>query len=121
MREVLAEILRAEPGVELVGAAETAQEAIAAFETHRPEVVILDFYLRGSSGLEVLDAIKRRAPACQVVMFTSHDADAYREHCLAAGADHFFSKTRQDRELIQFLRTLGGAKPARAAKKNPRP
>lgn len=112
MQEILTESLRTVPGLELAGVAETATEAMAAFELHRPDVVILDLVLRAGSGLDVLHGIKRRAPTCRVLVFTGHDAEPYRTRCLAAGADCFFSKTRQYRELIQQLRDFGGAAPA---------
>lgn len=109
MQEILTEILHAVPCLELAGVAETGPAAIAAFELHRPDVVVLDLVLRESSGLDVLREIKRRAPNCQVVMFTGYDAEPYRTRCLAAGADHFFSKNRQHRELVQHLHALGAA------------
>lgn len=112
MQEILTESLQTVPGLELAGVAETATEALAAFESHRPDVVILDLVLRAGTGLDVLHGIKQRAPACRVLVFTGHDAEPYRTRCLAAGADYFFSKNWQLRELIQQLRNFGGAAPA---------
>jgi len=120
MQEVLTEALRSLPRLDLAGVAETATDACAAFELHRPDVVVLDLVLRGSSGLDVLHEIKQRAPACRVVVFTGYDSEPYRTRCLAAGADHFFSKNRQHRDLLQHLHDCGaepatGAGPADAA------
>ena len=112
MQEILTVFLQTVPGLELVGVAETATEALAAFESHRPDVVILDLGLRASTGLDVLHGIKQRAPACRVLIFTGYDEEPYRTRCLAAGADHFFSKNRQHRELMQLLHNLGGDAPA---------
>lgn len=47
MQEILTESLQTVPGLELAGVAETATEALAAFESHRPDVVILDLALPG--------------------------------------------------------------------------
>jgi DNA-binding NarL/FixJ family response regulator len=106
MREILTESLASLPGLEIAGVAETAPDAIAAFESHRPDIVILDLALRVGTGLDVLREIKQRAPACRVLVFTGHDQESYRQHCLGAGADFFFSKNRQHRELIQQLRAF---------------
>ena len=103
MQEVLTDAVRSMSRLELAGVAETATDARAAFELHRPDVVVLDLVLRASSGLDVLHEIKQRAPACHVVVFTGYDAEPYRNRCLAAGADHFFSKNRQHRELLRHL------------------
>lgn len=108
MQEILTESLQTVPGLELAGVAETATEAMAAFEAHRPDVVILDLALRVGSGLDVLHEIKQRAPACRVLVFTGYDEEPFRTRCLAEGADHFFSKIRQHRELFQHLHDLGG-------------
>ena len=108
IQEILTEFLQTVPGLELAGVVATATDALAAFESHRPDVVILDIALRVGSGLDVLHEIKQRAPACRVLVFTVYDEEPFRTRCLAAGADHFFSKIRQHRELIQHLHNLGG-------------
>ena len=121
MQEILTEIIQTMAGVELVGVAKTASGAMAAFGVHRPEVIVLDLGLRAGNGLDVLKQVKRRAPACQVLVFTNNDTEPYRDHCLAAGADRFFSKTQQYQELLEFLRKLGGAEPADSFRKSRRP
>jgi hypothetical protein len=52
-----------------------------------------------------------QAPAA-IQVVTGYDEEPYRTRCLAAGADHFFSKNRQHRALIQELHNLGGDAPA---------
>src|SRR5665213_3154494 len=112
VQEILTESLQTVPGLELAGVVATVADALAAFEFHRPDVVILDLVLRAGTGLDVLHGIKQRAPACRVLAFTGHDEEPYRTRCLAAGADLFFSKHGQYRALIQELHTLGGDAPA---------
>ncbi|HUR59310.1 MAG TPA: response regulator transcription factor [Opitutaceae bacterium] len=108
MREVLAISLASVLGVEIIAVAETAPDAIAACEGQRPDLVILDLALRVGSGLDVLREIKQRLPACRVLVFTGHDQLSYRQHCLGAGADFFFSKNRQQEDLIDQLHRLAG-------------
>jgi len=108
MQEIMTDALQGLTGLELAAVADTVADALAAFESHRPEVIILDLGLRTGSGMDVLLEVKRRAPACQVLVFTGCDAEKFRTHCLAAGADYFFSKHRQHDELIAQLRQLGG-------------
>lgn len=107
MSKLLTEIVRAVPTLQLVAAAATAGDALAQFTQHQPDVVILDLVLRTGSGLVVLREIKRQAPACRVLIFTSHDEAPFRARCLAEKADAFLSKNRQHQELIQLLHTLG--------------
>ena len=111
MQEILTESLQSAPGLELAAVANTAADALTAFEAHRPAVVILDLVLRAGNGLDLLHEIKGRAPACRVLVFTGYDDEPYRTRCLTAGADRFFSKNRQHRELIQHLHSFGGTAP----------
>ena len=111
MREILTESLENVPGLEVAGVAETVADAIAAFESHRPDIVILDLSLGVGSGLDVLREIKQRTPRCWVLIFTGHDQESYRQYCLGAGADFFFSKNRQHHELIQQLHRLASEAP----------
>ncbi len=107
MQEILTWSLQTAPGLVLAGVAATVTDALAEFERHQPDVVILDLALREGSGLDVLRQLKQRAPACQVLVFTTHDTEPYRTRCLTEGADYFFSKNKQHRELVQLLQRLG--------------
>jgi DNA-binding NarL/FixJ family response regulator len=108
MQEILADSVRELPGLQLMAVAESAEEALASFELHHPDLVTLDLVLKGSNGLEVLHEIKRLEPGCRVLVFTAYDDDQYRARSLAAGAYRFFSKAKQHAELIQTLREIGG-------------
>ena len=109
MQEILIWSVQTASGLELVAMADTAAEALAEFNRCRPDVVILDLALREGSGLDVLREVKRGSAACQVLVFTTHDTEPYRTRCLAAGADYFFSKNKQHRELVQVLQELGAS------------
>lgn len=102
-REFLVASLGNIRGLEVAATAETVSDAIAAFVAVLPRIVVLDLGLRGGSGLDLLREIKRRAPQCLVLVFTGYDQEPYRQHCLAAGADFFFSKNRQQDALLQQL------------------
>ena len=109
MQEILTWSLQTTPGLELAGVADTAPDALVEFDRGSPDVVILDLALREGSGLDVLREIKRRVTACRVLVFTTHDTELYRTHCLAAGAEGYFSKNKQHRELVQELQKIGAA------------
>jgi two-component system response regulator EvgA len=125
MQAVMTEFIRTVPGLKLVAVVDGAEDALASFGLHRPDVVIIDLLLRVGFGLDVLIEIKHRAPECLVLIFTSCDAEQYRKRCLAAGADHFFSKIRHHRQLILLLRDLGrraqSAEPDAPAIRRPNP
>ncbi len=111
MQEILSWSLQNAPGLVLAGVVDTAVDALLEFDRRKPDVVILDLALREGSGLDVLREVKRRHSACCVLVFTTHDSEPYRTRCVAAGADYFFSKNKQHRELVQVLQTLGARPP----------
>lgn len=73
-REVL-QLALERMGHEVVGGAETGEEALRAFRELRPEVVLLDIVMPGKSGLEVLDEILALDPKARVIMLTAVDQD----------------------------------------------
>lgn len=80
-------------GLELVGHAADAPEAIKSVWQLRPDVVILDLQMPGGSGIGVLEAIKRGMPSVKVIIFTNFPLPQYKSKCFEAGADFFLDKS----------------------------
>ena len=96
VRARLAEMLRAIPGVTLVGTATTAAEATQSILTLRPQLVVLDLSLGGgSSGFDVLRNVRSLAPEIDFYMLSNFSADPYRQLAEKLGARDFFDKTRE--------------------------
>ena len=72
----------------------------------KPDVVILDIHLPGSSGIEVLEAIKKDKPAPIVIMFTNYPYPQYRKRCMDLGADFFFDKSTEHEKLTEVFKRL---------------
>jgi CheY-like chemotaxis protein len=66
--------------------------AVAAFEAHQPDWVILDLAMPVLGGFAALKEIRRRAPDARVVIVTNHDEPSYREQARHLGATDFLSK-----------------------------
>ena len=106
IRERLLSMLGCMSGVEIVGSSETASDAIAGILAARPDVVVLDIKLKASSGIEVLQAIKRRMAAVAVIMLTNYATEEYRKKCLQEGAEHFLDKTNEFEQLCPLIDQL---------------
>ena len=95
-------------GVELVTAAD-GDEAVAAVERHRPNLVFLDIMMPKRNGFEVCKAIKQGLrPEAAVVMLTAKGQAYDREQGLASGADRYVTKPFDPDELLLTARTLLG-------------
>jgi DNA-binding NarL/FixJ family response regulator len=94
VRERLAGMLGALPGVEAVLEAKGTAEAQELLHAHAPEIVVLDLHLRGESGLAFAPRVKQQRRGALLIILTNEPTKRHRRECLARGADHFFDKSR---------------------------
>lgn len=90
----------------VVGHADTAAAAIDGILRTRPDCVVLDIRLLGSSGMTVLKEVHPLAPEIVFVMLTNHSGTQYRRMCMAAGASHFFDKSTEVGKLKEVIASL---------------
>ncbi len=108
VRERLAALLAEVEGVEVVGQAQDAPEAIAAIRALQPDVVTLDIRMPGGNGIDALAEVKKLRPTPVVIMLTNYPYPQYRKKCLDAGADYFLDKSTEFEQVAQILERLGG-------------
>lgn len=111
VRARLAESLANLEGVLLVGEAASAGEAIAGILRTRPDTVLLDLYLRGRTGLEVLRAVHASHPEIAFVVLTNHSDSQYRRACLDAGAAYFLDKSRDFERVPAVIGEIAASHP----------
>jgi len=78
----------------------SGKEAVRLFQTHRPDVVLLDLLLPDISGIEVLRQIKCISSQTPVVVLTSHDENELLFSALEMGADCYVLKGAGPEELF---------------------
>lgn len=105
-RRQLIEMLCELEGVEIVGQAGNAQEALEAITLQSPDVVTLDVSILGGSGIDVLTKLKKDRLAPVVIMLTNQSSLPYRKKCRLAGADFFVDKAIETNEIRQILEAL---------------
>jgi DNA-binding NarL/FixJ family response regulator len=118
---VLADAVRAliedDPGLKVVGMAVDAAGAVAAAESGRPDVVLMDFRLRGGDGPQAARAILERQPDVAVVFLSADSSDAARRAAAQAGAVDYLVKSSGMGDLAGAVRRAalsraGGGAPA---------
>lgn len=75
-----------------VSQARTGKEAILLVQEQKPQIIILDLYLKDISGLDVLKEAKAANPKTCVVILTGFDVETTKEKAFAMGADYFLIK-----------------------------
>jgi DNA-binding NarL/FixJ family response regulator len=107
MRERLTESVADIPEVKIMGQSGDPFEALDSIRKRHPDVVILDIRLPRRSGIDVLKDIKREPSAPIVIMITNYPYRKYRQGCMAAGADYFFSKIDEFELIRETLSRIG--------------
>ena len=107
VRVGLRALIERQPGMEVVGEAATAREAVSQTGRFAPEVVVLDVRLPGSSGLEACRQIKARWPETRIIILTSFPDDEVLFDAISAGADGYVLKQVGSDDLIRALERVG--------------
>lgn len=89
--------------LEILEMVEDGDAAVTAISEREPDLVLLDVHMPRRNGLEVLRAI-RDDFAGKVIMLTNFADPLTRRLCLEAGADHFFDKSTEFRDMLRVVR-----------------
>ena len=76
LREGIAALIAAEPGMELVGACSNGREAIQQFRALRPDVTLMDLQMPDMTGLDAMIAIRGEFPEARLIVLSSYAGDA---------------------------------------------
>jgi DNA-binding NarL/FixJ family response regulator len=91
--------------IDVVGAARTADEALAMVDEHEPDLLLADVRLTGgASGVACVSEAIRRHPEMRAVVISAFDDAASIEEALASGADAFVSKKADPDDVIAAIR-----------------
>ena len=103
VRHGLAQVIRAEPDLDVCGEAEDVAAALQAVEATRPDVVIVDISLNGEDGIELIDYLKSRQPAAKILVCSAHDEETFAGRVLRAGAAGYLSKREALCRIVEAL------------------
>ncbi|MEV4223089.1 response regulator transcription factor [Nonomuraea sp. NPDC049725] len=103
IREVLAEVLEAEPGLTVVAVAADAGEAAELAELHRPAVAVLDVRMPGG-GAWAAREIRRRSPATRVVAFSAYGDSGSVDEMRRAGVTTYLLKGLPNTAIVAAVR-----------------
>src|SRR3954470_11245279 len=106
VRAGLALLLRAEPGLVPVGAAEGAHDGLELVSRQRPEVVLLDPQLHDGDGLGTCRRLRSIDPAPRVVLYTAGGDPTLPVTARVAGADGLVDKAAPAAELFEAIRRV---------------
>jgi two-component system, NarL family, response regulator LiaR len=112
VRQGLREFLRLQDGIEVVGEAASAADAVDVAGTASPDVVLLDLVMPDRNGIAALRRLLEVAPGVRVLVLTSFADDAQIFAAMAAGASGYLLKDIDPQALADAIRDVHAGRPA---------
>ncbi|OGW67169.1 MAG: hypothetical protein A3A88_01805 [Nitrospirae bacterium RIFCSPLOWO2_01_FULL_62_17] len=107
----LTHLLEEDHDMDVVGRAESGEDALEQTRTMRPDLVLMDLAMPGMGGLEATRRLKINAGtgAPRIIMLSLHEHSMYHMAALDAGADGFVPKSKLGTVLMPMIHSLFSA------------
>ena len=99
-------LLEQEQGIEPVGEAGSARDAIFAARSTRPDVILLDVMMPDASGLDAIPQLLHEHPETKILVLSMQDDPRYVREAFAAGATGYVLKEAADVEVVSAVREV---------------
>lgn len=106
VRSGLAMIIQYAQGIEAVAEACNGMEAVALFQKHQPDVVLMDLKMPEMGGVEAISAIRKTYPEACIIVLTTYDGDEDIYRGLQAGARGYLLKSVSREELLNAIQQV---------------
>ena len=94
------------PGLETVGEAGGAAEALARLVDARPDLVLMDVGMKDVNGIDLTRQLLERAPSLRVLMLSMYDTPEYVQRALQAGACGYVLKDAPAEEIVAAIEAV---------------
>jgi len=102
MRTVIGKIFR-EAGHEVIGEAETGDQAVERYRALQPDVVTMDVVMPNLSGIQAVGAIVAEFPDARIVMCSAMGQEKLIDEAITAGASAFVVKPFDATKLLHAV------------------
>jgi two-component system, NarL family, response regulator NreC len=106
VRSGLRWILDAEDDIDVVGEANDARTAVFEARAQKPDVILMDVVMPGTSGIQAVQLVLKEAPEAKVLMLSMQDDPEYVREAFAAGASGYVLKEAVDAEVVGAVREV---------------
>lgn len=90
-------------GTPVILEAQNGEEALMLYDTHKPDIVLLDVNMPGMDGIQALEKLRQAHPKAVVVMLTSLAARNVVERCVELGAVNFLRKDTPKEAIAKII------------------
>jgi two-component system OmpR family response regulator len=107
IQENLAEALEELTCAKVVGGSRNEESALAWLATHHEwDVLLVDLFLRGGSGIRLVQRVQRANAGQKIVVFSNYVNAAVRKRCAQLGVDAVFDKSTEIDALVDYCSHL---------------
>lgn len=97
--------------MEVVGEANSGEQALERCPPLKPDVILLDVNMPGMGGVEAISALLKLLPSTKILVVTASLDKALVPQFFQRGVSGFFSKVDGQEELIKAVRTVFSGRP----------
>lgn len=106
VREGLLTIINQQADMRIVAEAGDGEAAIALYEQHLPDVMVLDLRMPRCDGLAVVERLLAVHPDARLLIMTTYDDDEDIFRCLTLGAQGYLLKDAPRQEILAAIRAV---------------
>jgi DNA-binding NarL/FixJ family response regulator len=106
VRQGLKQILELESDIAVIAQASNGDEAVKLAREHRPDVVLMDINMPGTSGLQAIKELKQDEDVFKVIVLTIHQDREYLIKTIQMGAEGYVLKDAEPAVLVEAIRNV---------------
>ncbi len=106
VRSGIVQLINFEDDICSVGEAESTTEALDVIKKVKPDLVLIDLFLKGESGLELIKDLKKVDPGILIIVVSLHDENVYAERVMRAGAKGYIMKSEATESILTAIRQV---------------
>jgi DNA-binding NarL/FixJ family response regulator len=106
VREGLRTIVSSQSDMVMVAQAANAEQAVAEFRRHRPDITLMDLRLPGTNGTDALIAIRGEFPGARIIMLSMSEGDGEIQRAMRAGASAYLLKSMPNDQILSVIRAV---------------
>lgn len=109
VRKGIAQLIASEPGISVIGEAESANDGLELIRRLKPDVCVVDLTLKGMSGMELIKSVRQEGLKTLLLVVSMHDERVYAERCLRLGAKGYVMKEEAaDAIVVAIHKVMAG-------------
>ncbi|MEM8967639.1 MAG: response regulator transcription factor [Bacteroidota bacterium] len=106
LTEGTASILKEYDFIDLLGAVSNGEEALQLVMEHKPDVLVADISMPGTSIFDIVQKIKENQLPTKVLILSMHDTPNYVFQALNSGVDGYITKYADREEVVEAIQTV---------------